>query len=438
MDELAYKISNIINMCGGEYIWQFVAVALIFLPCRKRRLWGVRYICGLACIVLPAVFVPIPFTDRWAVVYYAVYFVLFAAFNALVYKYKPVQVLFISLCMYCLQYLISCLSYAAIFTVVGLKGDYGVYWIYYYIMPLIIVLVDVMAYFIVVRRIKRAGDIQFNNSFIIFIACAFVIAASFLTYWVRVTLWYPYSLAALMGIGVLLAIIVLITLFMNIKAVWLSQENIVLTKMLEKDKAHYEQLKISNEKIQIKYHDMKKLQKDGIMDFEGLSGIKEAHEVLVNTYYTGNTALDIVLSEKSMMCDRLGIDFVCTADGSAVGFMKPHHIYSLMVNAIENCIESVRRREDHREIEVVVVRKDDMCVIKTVNYTDAEKLEFKDGVPATTNANKEEHGFGVKSMKEIVTRYGGDINFSIDNHYFTLVAIIPVPSSYAKDGPRKQ
>ena len=295
-----------------------------------------------------------------------------------------------------------------------------------------------MAYFTVVRRIKRAGDIQFNNSFIIFIACAFVIAASFLTYWVRVTLWYPYSLAALMGIGVLLAIIVLITLFMNIKAVWLSQENIVLTKMLEKDKAHYEQSKISNEKIQIKYHDMKKLQKDGIMDFEGLSEIKEAHEVLVNTYYTGNTALDIVLSEKSMMCDRLGIDFVCTSDGSAVGFMKPHHIYSLMVNAIENCIESVRRREDHREIEVVVVRKDDMCVIKTVNYTDAEKLEFKDGVPATTNANKEEHGFGVKSMKEIVTRYGGDINFSIDNHYFTLVAIIPVPSSYAKDGPRKQ
>lgn len=101
---------------------------------------------------------------------------------------------------------------------------------------------------------------------------------------------------------------------------------------------------------------MKKLQKDGIINYPELSEVTADQEILFSTYFTGNSALDVVLSEKALLCERLGIRFVCTADGRAVDFIKPHHIYSFMINALENCIENVRQRADHREVDVVIMR----------------------------------------------------------------------------------
>lgn len=416
------QINRVLGWFGGEFVVQLIVISAIFLPCKKRSLWGLRYIFGLGIILL---FGQVKIEAPW---YYVVHFVLNGIMAAFVYRYRPLQILFMSICMYCLQHIASCTSYGIIFLVVTLGKDFGLYNYYYIIMPVVCVATMVGAYFTIVKRIKNSGDFRFNNKVMLFIACAFLLVAAVLTHYVRQMMFWQFSaLASLMGIAVLFAVLVLVILFMNIRAVSLRQENIILTQLLNKDKQRYEQNKISNEKIQIKYHDLKKLQSGGIINYSELSEVDGDREVLFSTYFTGNTALDVVLSEKALMCERLGIRFICTADGKAVDFMKPYHIYSFMVNALENCIESVRKREDHRELEVLVVRKNNMCVIKTVNYTDREKLEMYDGVPKTTKTNKEEHGFGVKSMRNVVGLYGGNVRFYVENHNFTVVAVIPIP-----------
>ena len=424
MDEAVQTINEIIGILGGEYILQFVIVASIFLRCPKRRLWALSYFAGLAAILLLAAFLPVPVP--W---FYVVYFVLIALQNALVYRYRFLQIVFISVCMYCLQHIVSCISYGIIFLAVGIAGSFDIYWCYYLIMPAVMAAVMVAAYFTIVRRIVRAQEMNFNNGLIVIIACGFIISAAMLTHWVRESIffWSFFAIAALQGIAVLYSLMTLTIIFMNIKTMSLRHENVILTQLLNKDKQHYEQTKISNEKIQIKYHDMKKLQKDGIINYPELSEVTADQEILFSTYFTGNSALDVVLSEKALLCERLGIRFVCTADGKAVDFIKPHHIYSFMINALENCIENVRQRADHREVDVVIMRKDNMCILKTENYTDNEKMEMRDGVPETTKSNKEEHGFGVKSMKNIVELYGGCIRFYVENHNFTVIALIPVP-----------
>ena len=98
-----------------------------------------------------------------------------------------------------------------------------------------------------------------------------------------------------------------------------------------------------------------------------------------------------------------------------------------MLNAIENCIESVKSRSDRREVEVSIVRKGNISLIKTCNYTDIEKLELYGGVPRTTKKDKCEHGFGVKSMKNIAEIYGGTIRFYVEDHNFVMIAMMPVP-----------
>lgn len=425
---LVVEVNNALNWFGGEFVVQLTIMSAIFLPCKKRRLWGLRYILSLAIIWLVGLLrVPAP----WL---YILYFALNGGMVIFVYNFKFLQSLFISICMYCVQHIASCLSYGIIFSVISICKDFRLYDYYFIIMPVVCALTMAAAYFTVVRYINKMGDFQINYRVVLFIACAFLLVAALLTHYIRqMVFWQSAALVSLMAMAVLFALLVLVILFMNIKAVTLSQENIILTQLLNKDKQHYEQTRLSNEKIQIKYHDMKKLQRGGIINYSELSDVDGDKEILFSTYFTGNSALDVVLSEKALMCERLGIRFICTADGKAIDFMKPHHIYSFMVNALENSIESVRKRDDNREVEVVIVRKENMCIIKTVNYTDSETLDMCEGVPKTTKKNSEEHGFGVKSMRNVVNFYGGNIKFFVENHKFTMIAVMPIPEGEAKE-----
>lgn len=65
-----------------------------------------------------------------------------------------------------------------------------------------------------------------------------------------------------------------------------------------------------------------------------------------------------------------------------------------------------------------------MSVIRIGNYTDSmPKLE--NGMPVTTKADAENHGYGMKSMKNIAEEYGGMIYVDIEDHEFTLVVTVP-------------
>ena len=422
MDEFVQVCATALGFFGGEYILQFLAVGLVFIPCPKRKLWGVRYIVCVAAVLVLGKFLPVP--APW---YYIVFFIIFTAMNAVIYRYNCVQVLFISVCMYCLQHFASDVSYAVVYLIIARSGDMELFWLYFVIMPAIYALTMLAAWFTMIKKIKSDPGFRFNNTLIVFVSCAFLFMAAMLTYYMRNGIWNMYILSALMVIAALFTVLVVIVSLMNVKTASLEQENIILLQLLNKDRQHYEQTKLSNEKIQIKYHDLKKMQNDGIINYQQLSEINADKEILLSTYFTGNTALDVVLSEKALMCERLGIRFICTADGNAVSFIKPYHIYSFMLNAIENCIESVQSRSDRREVEVSIVRKGNISLIKTCNYTDIEKLELYGGVPRTTKKDKCEHGFGVKSMKNIAEIYGGTIRFYVEDHNFVMIAMIPVP-----------
>ena len=109
MGEISFNISKALNMIGGEYVLQLLVVALIFLPLPKRSRSWLRCLACYAAIfafaALSANFFPIPVP--W---HYFVYFFVLTASNAVIYRCSAVRIIFISLCMYCLQHLACCLS----------------------------------------------------------------------------------------------------------------------------------------------------------------------------------------------------------------------------------------------------------------------------------------------------------------------------------------
>lgn len=53
-------------------------------------------------------------------------------------------------------------------------------------------------------------------------------------------------------------------------------------------------------------------------------------------------------------------------------------------------------------------------------YNLASQPSFEDGLPQTTKADKANHGFGMRSMRAIVERYGGTIVARAEDGVFHL------------------
>lgn len=141
---------------------------------------------------------------------------------------------------------------------------------------------------------------------------------------------------------------------------------------------------------------------------------------------TGNDALDTILSEKRLLCEREGTRLTCIADGAALSGLSPADLYSLFGNLLDNAIEAVRRLDgaERRTISLVVSRRGDMAVIHEENYFDGD-VRFEGGLPVSTKGDPLNHGFGTRSMSQIVEPYGGSMSMRAEGDRFGVTIVLP-------------
>lgn len=141
---------------------------------------------------------------------------------------------------------------------------------------------------------------------------------------------------------------------------------------------------------------------------------------------TGNDALDTIITEKSLYCEKHNIKLTYLADVSGLGVMSDVDLYSLFGNAIENAIESVIDipDPDKRVISMSIGRRGDLISIHIDNYVERPPV-FEHGLPVTTKADKQYHGYGLKSIQYIAEKYGGHISVRVEDNVFELDIVIP-------------
>lgn len=207
------------------------------------------------------------------------------------------------------------------------------------------------------------------------------------------------------------------------------QDKAVLEHLLYQQK---EQLAISKdtvELINIKCHDIKNQISSlgNRIPQDEIDELTRAVTIYDTAVKTGNEALDIVLAEKSALCERKGIRLVCMADGEALSFMSQSDIYSIFINALDNAIEAVEslKIESLRYIQIRVHQDKGMAVIHVENPC-LEAVDFLDGLPQTSKLDKRYHGFGVKSIRMITEKYGGGLSIDIRDGIFTLNILFPL------------
>lgn len=212
----------------------------------------------------------------------------------------------------------------------------------------------------------------------------------------------------------------------------LRKEIRLLRQIQRMKKEQYEMAKESIEQINIKCHDIKQ-QILQLCDREGkyispdfVQELNRQIYIYDSIYKTGNTPLDVILTEKSLVCGANDIRMACMADGQDMDFMSESDIYSLLGNIIDNAIESELKLKNHekREIDLLIKRKGNLLHIQEQNYFEDE-IRMEKGFPVTSKGDKENHGFGMKSIRMLVDKYHGELQITAEDQIFSIDILLP-------------
>lgn len=189
----------------------------------------------------------------------------------------------------------------------------------------------------------------------------------------------------------------------------------------------YEMKKELIDLINIRCHDLKKqvnLMTDmrRYYDEEELRRIE--HDLFLYDFmaHTGNEILDVILTDKGLRCEREKIKLTYLIDGAQLDFIQPTDMYAIFGNLFDNAIESVIRLKDpeKRVISMKMTTVGDMIYLHMFNYCQDEGLTFVDGLPQTTKEDRTNHGFGMKSIRMSVEKYGGELQVCTENSIFNV------------------
>ena len=203
-------------------------------------------------------------------------------------------------------------------------------------------------------------------------------------------------------------------------------------------KSQYEQYRNylnSIEMINIKYHDLKhqlaglRAEIDPDKRTEWIDRMSREVQAYKPEQETGNPVLNTMIAGKTLTMRNLHIQFTCVADGRLLGFMHVTDICSIFGNALDNAIEHVALipEPEKRLIHLQVSERQGFLFIMLSNYCDTQ-MEFQNGLPVTTKTDTKNHGYGVKSIKKAVEKYGGSVTWTQHNDEFEMKALIPMPA----------
>ena len=138
----------------------------------------------------------------------------------------------------------------------------------------------------------------------------------------------------------------------------------------------------------------------------------------------GNETINVVLTEKNILCTTSGVKFSYIIDGTLFDFMSEMEIYSLFGNALDNALESCTKVTDpaRRVISLKAAARGEMVVLHVENCFE-QALTMVDGMPQTTKAGTG-HGFGLRSIQNIAETYSGIATVQAENGLFKLTVIL--------------
>ncbi len=138
----------------------------------------------------------------------------------------------------------------------------------------------------------------------------------------------------------------------------------------------------------------------------------------ISIIYTGHRMIDAILNYKMSIMRKEGISVDIQTKIENQLAIDDFDISVILGNMLDNAIEACREvTEEAKEIVVTfMTRKNQLFIMAKNTYN--KKINWKNGVPQTSKADKEHHGIGLANMRNIIEKYDGTLEMDESGRYF--------------------
>lgn len=436
-----YKILFTLEILVAEFLFTF--------RLKKRKLFALKLSLGAVVLLVIAAFFPtLPKENPWYTSF--TFFTLFALTVPLLafsYKESLINVLFCCIAAYTLQHfayelaniILSLVAYGEnpIMDIYSSKpvdfSSLDKRAVFYLLVYIFCYICSYWAFFGVYgKKIRKDSDMKVKSVSLLFLIGAGLLADVFINSFVVYAVRDWISVCVTGVSNMLCCALLLYALFGLLYSKELQNEVEVVNSLYYEEQRQYAMLKKNMDLINMKCHDMRhqirEIGKNQTISDDTIAEMEKAISLYDTVVKTGNETLDVILTEKNLRCHTEGITFSFIADGAALNFMKEGELYSLFGNALDNAIEACAKIPDFtkRLISFKIHATGSLVTISITNsFTGTIELG-DDGLPKTHKSDTDYHGFGMKSMKYTVEKYGGDMYVDVKDGLFGLNILIPV------------
>lgn len=141
---------------------------------------------------------------------------------------------------------------------------------------------------------------------------------------------------------------------------------------------------------------------------------------------TGNIVVDTLLNYKKSVMEKSDIKLNLRIEIPQKHRFNDVDICVILGNCLDNSIEAVCKLDDvsKREVNVDLVYRKKGLLIRISNPFSGDIKKDTNGNLVTTKADKENHGMGLCSVKNAVSKYNGAMNISTDNSMFKVQILL--------------
>lgn len=160
---------------------------------------------------------------------------------------------------------------------------------------------------------------------------------------------------------------------------------------------------------------------------EYVNGLLGEISRLDNMGKTQNRLLDVILSKYTSVCEEKCINLEIDIVTDNLTIMNNNDISSLFNNLLDNAVESAEKSEKKKMLVQIANVMNSYRKIAIINSCDTPP-NTKNGELVTSKENKEIHGLGTKSIKKIVDKYDGELDweYDADAKEFKFTILIPI------------
>ena len=157
-------------------------------------------------------------------------------------------------------------------------------------------------------------------------------------------------------------------------------------------------------------------------DLEGVAAyldeIEDEYLCVPRKAWTGNGFLDFILNQKKSKAESKGILFDIDSEAIPVWGFTDSEISVVFGNLLDNAIEACEKVEDREKyIHVFMKKRGNIAAVKIRNSIAACPVRMN-GRFVSDKSNPGMHGYGVKSVKRVISKRGGCFECHADREEF--------------------